>query len=57
MAVYASLHPEKVEGIFLLSPGGMQFYNPDFYDPTKFLDHTKLSTNTSQEEFGRPYSE
>ena len=39
----------------MLSPGGLQHYNPDTYEPSKFLDHTKLSASTEREVFGQPY--
>ena len=37
-ALYASLRPERIESMFLVSPCYMQPYDPETYDPTKFTD-------------------
>jgi pimeloyl-ACP methyl ester carboxylesterase len=34
-ALYASQHPEKIEKLFLISPGGMTHYDPATFDKLK----------------------
>ena len=41
-SLYASQHPERIEALFLNSPGGMMPYDPETYDPYKFLDYNDL---------------
>ena len=33
--MYVSQHPERVEALFLQSPGGVEPYHKDTYDPYK----------------------
>ena len=37
-ALYASTWPERVESLFLISPGGTEPYDEKTYDPFKFRD-------------------
>ena len=42
-SLYASSRPERVESLFLISPGGTEPYDEETYDPSKFRDPEDLT--------------
>ena len=37
-SMFASMHPERIEALFLMSPSGFEYYDKDNYDPYQYPD-------------------
>ena len=58
--MYASMRPDRIESIFLMSPAGTHSYNPETYDPYSYVsmaDASKMESKSRADDLIKSYAD